>query len=115
MAKKTAREKTTPKKKTATRGNVAKRSAPTKTCPNCNKALHAAKAACDCGYKFPAKKKSKNVKLAKKAARSVASVKTGDMALSQKLAESIKIVEKAGGLKQAQQMLTAVKELEKLK
>jgi hypothetical protein len=104
MAKKTAT------KKTATKKIVAKRSAPTKTCPDCNKAVHAAKAACDCGYKFPAKKKSK-----KKAARSVASISTGDVALSQKLADSIKIVEKAGGLKQAQQMLAAVKELEKLK
>ena len=103
------------KKKTATKKKVAKRGAPTKTCPDCNKLVHAAKAACDCGYKFPAKKKSKKKKRAKKAARSVGSISTGDVALSQKLADSIKIVEKAGGLKQAQQMLAAVKELEKLK
>ena len=61
------------------------------------------------------KKKSKKKRRAKKAVRSVVSVSTGDVALSQKLADSIKIVEKAGGLKQAQQMLAAVKELEKLK
>ena len=108
MAKKTA-------KKMATRKKGAKRSAPTKTCPDCNKVQHAAKAACDCGYKFPAKKKSKKKRRAKKALRSVASVSTRDVALSQKLADSIRIVEKAGGLKQAQQMLAAVKELEKFK
>ena len=109
MAKKTA------KKKMATRTKAAKRSAPTKTCPDCSKVVHAAKAACDCGYRFPAKKKSKKKRRVKKALRSVASASTRDAALSQKLADSIRIVEKAGGLKQAQQMLAAVKELEKLK
>jgi len=109
MAKKTA------KTKMATRKKGAKRSAPTKTCPDCNKVQHAAKAACDCGYRFPAKKKSKKKRRAKQAVRSVASASTRDVALSQKLADSIRIVEKAGGLKQAQQMLAAVKELEKLK
>ena len=109
MAKKTA------KKKMTTRKTGAKRSAPTKTCPDCNKVQHAAKAACDCGYKFSAKKKSKKKRRAKKALRSAASVSTRDVALSQKLADSIRIVEKAGGLKQAQQMLAAVKELEKFK
>ena len=108
MAKKTA-------KKMATRKQSVKRGAPTKTCPDCNKVQHAAKAACDCGYKFPAKKKSKKKRRAKKALQSVASVSTHDVALSQKLADSIRIVEKDGGLKQAQLMLAAVKELEKLK
>ena len=108
MAKKTA-------KKMATRKKAAKRSAPTKTCTDCNKVQHAAKAACDCGYKFPPKKKRKKKRRVKKALLSVASVSTRDVVLSQKLADSIKIVEKAGGLKQAQQMLAAVKELEKLK
>ena len=101
-------------KKTTTRKKAAKRSAPTKTCPDCNKVQHAAKAACDCGYRFPAKKRSKKKRRAKTAVRSVASTSTRDVALSQKLADSIRLVEKAGGLKQAQQMLAAVKELEKL-
>ena len=101
-------------KKTTTRKKAAKRSAPTKTCPDCNKVQHAAKAACDCGYNFPAKKRRKKKRRANKAAPSVASVSTRDGALSRKLADSIRIVEKAGGLKQAQQMLAAVKELEKL-
>jgi hypothetical protein len=35
--------------------------------------------------------------------------------LSQKLAESIKIVEKAGGIDQAKQVLAAVKDLENLR
>jgi hypothetical protein len=105
MAKKTAKKKTPkPKKK-------AKRGAPTKTCPKCNKQLHAAKGACDCGYKFPAKKK----KRVKKAARRAATVSAGEGVLSGRLAESIKIVEKAGGLKRAKETLAAVKELEKLK
>ena len=103
MAKKSVKKKTsTPKKKA--------RGAPTKTCPKCDKELHAAKAACDCGYKFPAKKK----KRAKKAV-SVSATSSGDSALSRKLAESIKIVETAGGLDQAKQTLAAVKELEKFK
>ncbi len=106
MAKKITKKKTpAPKKK------AAKRGAPSKNCPKCNKSLHAAKVACDCGYKFPSRKK----KRAKKAARSVAAISSGEGALSQKLAESIKIVEKAGGLDQAKQMLAAVKELESLK
>ena len=98
MAKKTAKKKTpTPEKK------AAKRSAPSKNCPKCNKVLHAAKVTCDCGYKFPAKKKK----------RAKTTAKSGEGALSQKLAESIKIVETAGGLDQAKQTLAAVKELEK--
>ena len=106
MAKKTAKKKTpAPTKK------AAKRGAPSKNCPKCNKSLHAAKMTCNCGYKFPTRKK----KRAKKAARSVAAISSGAGALSQKLAESIKIVEKAGGLGQAKQMLAAVKELEKSK
>ena len=96
MAKKTAKKKTPALKKKAT-----KRAAPTKNCPKCNKVLHAAKAVCDCGFKFPAKKKKKRAKIA--------------ATLSQKLAESIKIVEKAGGIDQAKQVLAAVKDLENLK
>ncbi len=101
MAKKTA-EKTSARK-----NKVAKQAAPSKKCPKCNKVLHARKVACDCGYKFPAKKK--------KAARSVAAISSEKGALSQRLADSIKIVEKAGGIDQAKQMLDAVKELENLK
>ena len=101
MAKKTAKEKTPAPTKTS-----AKRGAPSKNCPKCNRALHAAKAVCDCGYKFPAKKKTR----AKKA---VAAISSGG-ALSQKLADSIKIVEKAGGIDQAKQVLAAVKDLENL-
>ncbi len=104
MAKKTAKKKT-PKEK------AAKRGAPSKNCPKCNKSLHAAKMTCDCGYKFPTRKK----KRAKRTARSIAAIRSREGALSQELAESIKIVEKAGGLDQAKQMLAAVKELEKFK
>ncbi len=93
---------------TRAKKKAAKRGAPSKNCPKCNRALHARKAVCDCGYKFPAKKKTR----AKKA---VAAISSGEGALSQKLADSIKIVEKAGGIDQAKQMLAAVKELEKLK
>ena len=101
MAKKTAKKKTpAPQKK-------AKRGAPTKTCPKCNKELHAAKVTCDCGHKFPAKKKKKPAKIAATSSR--------EGTLSQKLAESIKIVEKAGGIDQAKQVLAAVKDLENLK
>ena len=102
MAKKTAKKKTPALKKKAT-----KRAAPTKNCPKCNKALHAAKAVCDCGFKFPAKKKKKPAK--------IAATGSGEGTLSQKLAESIRIVEKAGGIDQAKQVLAAVKDLENLK
>lgn len=106
MAKKTAKKDTpSPKKK-------AKRGAPTKTCPKCSKELHAAKVTCDCGHKFPVKKKKK--KGVKKAARSTAAVSAGEGVLSRRLAESIRIVEKAGGLDRAKETLAAVKELEKL-
>ena len=88
-----------------------KKSFPQKSCPKCNKKLHAAKRACECGYESPAKKK-KRKKRAKKSAR-VATVSAGGRELSQKLAESIKVVEKAGGLENAKQVLAAVKELEK--
>ncbi len=85
MAKKTAKKKApAPKKK------AAKRGAPSKNCPKCNNSLHVAKVACDCGYKFSTRKK----KRAKKAARSVATISSGKGALSQKLVESIRIVEK---------------------
>jgi hypothetical protein len=105
MAKKAAEKKApSPKKK-------AKRGAPSKNCPKCNKELHAAKATCDCGYKFPAKKK----KRVKKAARSAATSSAGEGVLSRRLAESIRIVEKAGGIDRAKETLAAVKELEKLK
>ena len=106
MAKKTAKKKAPARKKKA-----AKRGAPTKNCPKFNNTLHAAKGTCDCGYKFPAKKK----KRAKTATRAVAAISSGEGALSQKLAESIRVVEKAGGLDPAKQMLSAVKELEKIK
>ena len=73
--------------------------------------MHAAKGTCDCGYKFPAKKK----KRVKKAVRRATTISSGEGVLSRRLAESIKIVEKAGGLDQAKETLAAVKELEKLK
>ena len=89
-----------------------KKSFPTKPCPKCNKKLHAAKQKCSkCGYEFPARKK-KRKKRAKRAARSV-SVSAADGALSKKLAESIRVVEKAGGLVEARKVLAAVKVLEK--
>ncbi len=90
---------------TRAKKKAVKRGAPSKNCPKCNKVLHAAKVACDCGYKFAAKKKP-----AKSAATS-----SGEGALSQKLAESINIIEKAGGIDQAKQVLAAVKDLENLK
>ena len=102
MAKKIAK-----KKSPGLKNKAAKRAAPTKNCPKCNKALHAAKAVCDCGFKFPAKKKKKPAKIAATHSR--------EGTLSQKLAESIKIVEKAGGIDQAKQVLAAVKDLENLK
>ena len=92
---------------TRAKKKAAKRGAPSKNCPKCSKTMHAAKATCDCGYKFPAKKKKKRAK--------IAAISSGEGALSQKLADSIKIVDKAGGLEQAKQMLAAVKELENLK
>ena len=94
-------------KKTVKTKKSTKRAMPTKNCPKCNKALHAAKAVCDCGFKFPAKKKKKRVK--------IAATRSGEGTLSQKLAESIKIVEKAGGIDQAKQVLGAVKDLENLR
>lgn len=91
---------------------AAKKGFPSKVCPKCNKKLHAAKRKCSkCGYDFPARKKKKK-KRAQKAARTV-SVSAADGALSQKLAESIRVVEKAGGLEGAKQVLAAVKLLEK--
>ncbi len=101
MAKKTA-EKTPARKEKA-----AKQAAPSKNCPKCNKVLHAAKTLCDCGFKFPAKKMKKPAK--------IAATSSGEGTLSQKLADSIKIVEKAGGIDQAKQVLAAVKDLENLK
>jgi hypothetical protein len=108
MAKTTAKK--TAKKKAPAPKKKAKRGPPTKHCPKCNKELHAAKAACDCGYKFPAKKKR-----VKKAARSAGTVSSGEGVLSRRLEDSIRIVEKAGGLDRAKETLAAVKELEKLK
>ncbi len=84
-----------------------KRGMPSKNCPKCNKVLHAAKVACVCGYKFPAKKKKKRAK--------IAATSSGGGTLSKKLAESIRIVEKAGGIEQAKQVLAAVKDLENLR
>ena len=95
----------------AKKKKAAKKGFPTKKCPKCNKKLHAAKRACKCGYEFPARKKKKR-KRAKKAARAV-SVSAADGVLSRKLAESIRVVEKAGGLEGAKQVLAAVKLLEK--
>ena len=112
MAKKKAAKKKVAKK-TPTPKKKAKRGAPTKSCPDCKKEVHAAKGTCDCGYKFPAKKKKKK-KRAKRAASSTPAVSAATGALSRRLAESIKIVEKAGGLEQAKKTLSAVKELEKL-
>jgi len=90
---------------TRAKKKAVKRWAPSKNCPKCNKVLHAATVACGCGYKFPAKKK--------KPAKITAIDTAG--ALSQKLAESIKIIEKAGGIDQAKQVLAAAKDLENLK
>jgi hypothetical protein len=92
---------------TRAKKKAAKRGTPTKNCPKCNKAVHAAKVFCDCGYKFPTKKKKKSAK--------IGAIGTGEGTLSQRLAESIKIVEKAGGIDQAKQVLAAVKDLENLK
>ena len=92
---------------TRTKKKAVERGAPSKNCPKCNKTMHAAKVACDCGYKFPAKKKKKPAK--------IVATSSGEGTLSQKLAESIKIVEKAGGIDQAKQVLAAVKDLENLK
>lgn len=108
MAKQPVRKRST--KKPARTRKTAKGGAPTKSCPKCSKTMHAATGACECGYKFPIKRRKNRVK---KAARSLRAVTDG--ALSQKLAESIKVVEKASGLEQAKKMLAAVKELESLK
>ena len=89
-----------------------KKGFPTKPCPKCNKKLHAAKRKCSkCGYEFPARKK-KRKRRSKKSARSI-SVSAADGALSQKLAESIRVVEKAGGVEAAKKVLAAVRVLEK--
>ena len=90
---------------------AAKKGAPTKSCPKCNKTMHAATRKCKCGFEFPARKKKKK-KRAKKVA-ATASISRGDGALSQRLAESIRVVEKAGGLAEAKKVLVAVKMLEK--
>ena len=36
---------------------AAKRGAPSKACPKCEKQLHARTGKCDCGYEFPKKEK----------------------------------------------------------
>jgi hypothetical protein len=95
----------TKKKKAATKG------APSKSCPKCNKTMHAATRKCKCGFEFPARKK-KTKERAKKVA-AAASISGGDGALSKRLAESIRVVEKAGGLAEAKKVLAAVKMLEK--
>jgi len=115
MAKKPARKKTASRKKKSAKTKPAKRGAPTKSCPKCKKTLHAAKSKCDCGYAFPPKKKKRKKKRrAKVTATSVASVRRSNSALSDKLAESIRVVEKAGGLESAKKTLATLKELEKL-
>ena len=100
------KKKAAPKKKKA-----AKKGAPTKSCPKCNKTMHAAIRKCKCGFDFPVRKKKKK-KRAKKVA-AAASISRGDGVLSTKLAESIRVVEKAGGLAEAKKVLAAVKMLEK--
>jgi len=102
------------KKKTAAKKKKAapkKKGAPAKSCPKCNKTMHAAIRKCKCGFEFPARKKKKK-KRAKKAA-AAAPISRGDGDLSKKLAESIRVVEKAGGLAEAKKVLAAVKMLEK--
>ncbi len=90
---------------------AAKKSAPSKSCPKCSKTMHAATRKCKCGFEFPARKKRRK-KRAKKIA-AAASISRGDGALSTRLAESIRVVEKAGGLAEAKKVLVAVKMLEK--
>ena len=102
------KKKTAPKKKKAA---PKKKGAPVKSCPKCNKTMHAATRQCKCGYEFPSRKKKKK-KRAKKVT-AAASISPGDGALSKRLAESIRVVEKAGGLDEAKKVLAAVKMLEK--
>jgi hypothetical protein len=91
---------------TRSKKKSVKRGMPSKNCPKCNKTMHAAKVTCECGYKFPVKKKKKPVK--------ITVTSSGEGTLSRKLEESIRIVEKAGGIDQAKQVLAAVKDLENL-
>lgn len=91
---------------TRSKKKAVKRGMPSKNCPKCNKTMHAAKVTCECGYKFPVKKKKKPVK--------ITVTSSGEGTLSRKLEESIRIVEKAGGIDQAKQVLAAVKDLENL-
>jgi hypothetical protein len=91
---------------TRSKKKAVKRGMPSKNCPKCNKTMHVAKVACECGYKFPVKKKKKPVK--------ITVTSSGEGTLSRKLEESIRIVEKAGGIDQAKQVLAAVKDLENL-
>ena len=101
------KKKTVRKKKAASK----KKGAPTKSCPKCNKTMHAATRKCKCGFAFPARKK-KTKKRAKKVPAAT-SISHGGGALSEKLAQSIQVIEKAGGLAEAKKVLAAVKMLEK--
>jgi hypothetical protein len=101
------KKKTVAKKKAAPK----KKGAPTKSCPKCNKSMHAATRKCKCGFEFLARKK-KTKKRAKKVAAAT-SISHGDGTLSERLAESIRVIEKAGGLDEAKKVLVAVKMLEK--
>jgi hypothetical protein len=101
-------KKAAPKKKKAA---PKKKGAPTKSCPKCNKSMHAATRKCKCGFEFPARKKKKKKRAKKRSA--AASISRGDGDLSKKLAESIRVIEKSGGLAEAKKVLAAVKMLEK--
>ena len=101
------KKKTVRKKKAAPK----KKGAPTKSCPKCNKTMHAASRKCKCGFAFPARKKKTKKRVKKVPAG--ASISRNDGPLSTRLAESIRVIEKAGGLAEAKKVLAAVKMLEK--
>ena len=102
------KKKTAPAKKKAA---PKKKGAPAKSCPKCSKTMHAAIRKCKCGFEFPARKR-RTKKRAKKVAAAT-SIRRGDGVLSKKLAESIRVIEQAGGLAEAKKVLAAVKMLEK--
>jgi hypothetical protein len=79
---------------------MAKRKAPTKTCPKCEKQVHARTLTCDCGHQFKPKKSTKATTKPTKA-----TTKPDDQISMSSLVEAKKLVDKLGGIDNAKKAI----------
>ena len=98
------------KRKATKKKAASKKRFPTKTCPKCNKALHAAKAVCDkCGHRFPSRKKKKKKRGRKPQGAAAAVADSFSVAA---LVGAKKLAEQLGGVDQAKAALDAIARLQ---